>query len=167
MNDELVKLAEKLERRLANWRLPRGVALDEVINETLIRYWRLRRDGSGEIRQSVVSWLLGTAKNVKLELARQGNEMVQASDEMLQVSNPRRRRVASSDPFSKSKAWQDFSPQQRHVLVESLMFDRPVAEVAAEVQVNRSTAKSWIKRLPKRLANDKSFQLIKNKGPFQ
>ncbi len=161
MNDELTHLGEELELRLSNWRWPLGVSADEVINETLIRYWRMQKEGSREIRQPAILWLLGTARNIKLEFARRASEMIQSSAANLLVSEPKGCRAASSNFLMESKTWQRFSVQQKHILVESIMFDRPVAEVAAEIQVNRSTAKSWINRLPKRLAKDKALQ------PFQ
>lgn len=157
MNEELVGLGEHLRLHVSKWRLPLGVDTEEVVNETLVR-WLVKKADAHRIQGDARAWLLGAAKNIKRELTRTVNAFPRLGDADTWACKPSICRRASANVLTSSTVWQSFSAKQKHVLTETIMFDRPVAEVAAEVQVNRSTAKSWVKRLPKRLAADPTLQ---------
>jgi len=132
------------------------VQSDDIVSETLVIFFVKTQQGE-KINQPG-RWLLATAKRKRLEMSRTEEKMVSASAEMLQ-NIPTRPSVTKNDwsttkKINDSAAWQLLSSKQRFVIQETIMFGRPMTEVAAEANVNRSTAKSWVNRLLPRLASD-------------
>jgi len=147
MNEaELGELRNQLLRKLAAWGL-RG-DLDEIVNETLSRYWESSR--SKRIDQPM-RWMLRTAKNVRSEIQRSCGNAIHKFES---VRSSYDKSEFPQIDLSRCHAWTELSSEQQYVIRETIMFDRPVATVAREAGVKRSTAKSWKKRLPPRLAGD-------------
>jgi len=66
--------------------------------------------------------------------------------------------------FSRSQVWQSLSEPQKFAVTQVLMHDRVVSDIAEELGLNRSTVKSWVSRIPRRLANDSYFRSLLGKG---
>ena len=157
--NSLTSLQSDLEQQIKAWEMPPGVTREEIVTEAMSTYWLAWC--SGRRIEKPVQWLLATARRKKLELFRRNNSFVRPTDAQLEaLFCPMTRLHGTRIRLKESKSWADFSPKQRFVLRETIMHGRPVSEVAAEVNIKRSTAKSWVSRLPRRLAGDTYFQSL-------
>ncbi|WP_417731220.1 RNA polymerase sigma factor [Rosistilla oblonga] len=153
-------LARTLSLLVRTWRLPPGTTADDVVTDSMSCLWERETSGEKVIQPS--RWLARTAKLKCRELARNKFHTVSTSAvaDKPYASSSCAHASSAVTTLESTTTWTALPAKQRFVIIECIMFDRPVAEVAEQIKVKRSTVKSWIARIPPRLAKEHSLQLL-------
>lgn len=131
--------------RLALESLRDGSLAEEVVQETFLKAWRAADRFDPKIA-SLPTWLFAIARNVIVDTIR-----ARCSRPFSPVGVDEQAAVEHDDSFDRVlEAWQveealrRLSDQHRVVLVETVIKDRPYAEVGRELAIPEGTVKSRV-----------------------
>lgn len=153
--EELNRLKLKLEPIVAKWQTTYGTTADDLVADSVSDLWLNAAKGKKIV--DPLRWLLVTASNKRKEHFRKTSRCFSHSHRF-DVIDYTHSTIAKRFQFSKSPVWQSLTESQQYAVIQVVMHDHPVSEVARELGLKRSTVKSWISRIPRRLAEDAYFQ---------
>lgn len=156
--EELTCYGQQLTPIVAKWRVPSGKTVEDLVTDAVSALWM--NTSRGKEIKNPTNWLVGTARNKRREYARQTWEHADSADLPSAERSPARTSRISAFQFSRSPIWESLSQDQQYTVIQVLMYDRSISDIAKELGVNRSTVKSWVSRIPRRLAKDSYFQSL-------
>lgn len=117
---------------------------EEAVQETFIRAWKAAERFDPEAG-TLRGWLFAVLRNVSIDLLRARSSRPQAAEvdvsDLQLPYDPSDRMLAS---WQVEEALRKLSPDHRHVIVETILRDRPYAEVAAGLGVPEGTLRSRV-----------------------
>ncbi|WP_339888469.1 hypothetical protein [Rhodopirellula europaea] len=153
------ELMNSIQDLLACWKLPQGVDLEGLASDSLERLWEhCQRHPKPKI-ENPLAWLKGAAAKILQEQMRTKRQHHPIDVDAL-ASEKLQANVRLKLGLDHQASWLRLSKAEQTVLRDCIMFDRPVAQVATELGINRSTAYSWLRRKPKQLATDPKLKRL-------
>ena len=150
-DDPVSKLFIEFMKAVGKWYRVSATDRDEVISMTVLQYLKRVKSEKHPIR-CPERWLLNRAMWVARDLAP--GHHISLPDTSAESPSRRTDATQRDIDLSKSPVWMSLTKEQRQVLFMHFVEELPISVAARQVGIPRSTAKSWVTRLTRRLERD-------------